>query len=346
MCPCASLCLIFLNGFCAPSQLGCTQQVATLQRDAAAARTDGAAAARGARLAAAARIADLETETARQREALRELSAAAESLAEENAALGGQLAGAQSGRRAAQADISHLEVGTSELPLELAVAAEESAHARLPVRWDRGKGKCSHSQHAQRRPLHMMSVLGTTLGWMSPGSVAVPPVQERLATLQELCLRGGGEPGDPTLALPAAATALGCVAAARERALAALATPELLAASAPPPGFDGARAPPPRDLVHALRELAALARERDGLAAQACAPHWRALGSRLASCPRFVNGRYQAWWALGSRLASCSRSINGGHSASEACTRAYRYRRVNGAESTSKAAALPPNPLH
>ncbi|KAK9842305.1 hypothetical protein WJX81_005605 [Elliptochloris bilobata] len=186
------------------------EQVAALQRNAAAARAEGGASARGARLAAAARIADLEAETVRQRGMLGELAAAAGGLAEENAALGGALAGARSGQRAARADVGHLE--------------------------------------------------------------------ERLATLQELCLRGGAcaEPVGLTLALPPATTALGPVAAAaQERALAALATPELMAASAPPAGF-GCVAPPQRDIVHALRELAALRRERDRLGAQARAVTERA----------------------------------------------------------------------
>lgn len=94
-------------------------------------------------------------------------------------------------------------------------------------------------------------------------------LQERLATLQELCMRGGAEPG--ALDLLPAAFALGPAAARQQqRALAALATPELMAACAPPEGSAlGACAPPPRDMVRALRELAAVRRDRDRLAAQA-----------------------------------------------------------------------------
>jgi len=104
------------------------------------------------------------------------------------------------------------------------------------------------------------------------------PAQGRLATLHELCLRGGAaDPRALALALPGPpyAALLGPVAAAQQqRALAALATPELLAASAPAAGCGSGSlfkpcGPPPRDLVRALRELATVRRERDRLAAQA-----------------------------------------------------------------------------
>lgn len=102
------------------------KQVAALQRDAAAARADGAAGTQVARLVAAARIADLEAEAGAQRTALGELSAAAGSLAEENTVLGGQLASTQAARRAAQAGISHLEVGACEPPLKRAMADQNA----------------------------------------------------------------------------------------------------------------------------------------------------------------------------------------------------------------------------
>jgi len=59
---------------------------------------------------AAGRLADLEAEAGRQAGALGALAAAAGALAEENAALGGELAGARCARRDAAESVGHLEV--------------------------------------------------------------------------------------------------------------------------------------------------------------------------------------------------------------------------------------------
>ena len=85
-------------------------QVAALEGEAAAARAGEALAGRRVRGAAAGRLADLEAEAGRQAGALGALAAAAGALAEENAALDGELAGARCAQADAAQSVGHLEV--------------------------------------------------------------------------------------------------------------------------------------------------------------------------------------------------------------------------------------------
>ena len=84
-------------------------------------------------------------------------------------------------------------------------------------------------------------------------------VQERVAKLQELYLRGLEDSQAP------AATAREAIA---QRNLLQLATPEVLALSEPPRDFPGPEPPAATAIVPALHQIGDLRRTRDGLTSQ------------------------------------------------------------------------------